>query len=641
MLKKTILLSAICVFSAFLIIHAASWRPFAKPTAFLQSASPMPLPGNRGEFRQDLNKPNIPEPTRTLYVSALKGSDSYDGTLDNPLRTISKALELAEPGDRILAAPGRYNERIIFPKSGLPDKPIILEGTRDLQGKWLTTLDGSTPFTNKWVSAPEIGPGVYKTTWEDREPFLMTSGNDYRQIPRICPFKVKNEAALEKMAYPSDYKVKTKFIQGEVNYWDIIEAMFAVSNQTVYLRFRDGDNPNNKILNAAPEGGVLNIENKSCLVIKNLFICGGSACVSISGPEANDNIVTDNFLLNGRERVIVQKEANRNQICFNDITAHFLSDNYKTGAWGGGALGENTPYELRVKEHFYNQYKYLFGANSTGDTAIRFFCAGADNQAFANHVAYGGQGISCYGQNKQRTERVKIHHNLVYGFSSIGIIVTLSGVKDIEVYDNLVYDNNINLRIHHVNEAKQDPGRSLYVYRNCFYQLPGRGTHIFFHYQPNDVPADYPHAEVWIYHNSFAGGQTGIGALKTDIGLPAGYILNNVISSHIATGMYVDFIKHGALGAWDYNWIGGRQKSADHDITRAAWYGTHNIMATDASLWDDLSLPTFDLPSDSPAQNTALNLAQPFELNGKTYDPLPGMVPGYFAGTTPDMGARQ
>jgi parallel beta-helix repeat protein len=50
-----------------------------------------------------------PSQKNTLYVSASRGNDSGDGTQRAPLRTITRALKLAEPDTVILLAPGTYS----------------------------------------------------------------------------------------------------------------------------------------------------------------------------------------------------------------------------------------------------------------------------------------------------------------------------------------------------------------------------------------------------------------------------------------------------------------------------------------------------------------------------------------------------
>lgn len=75
-----------------------------------------------------------------LFVSPL-GDDEARGTRNQPLRNIQTALSRASAGDRVLVRGGRYEERLVFPKSGnqedgfiqlrgFGDEQVILDGER-------------------------------------------------------------------------------------------------------------------------------------------------------------------------------------------------------------------------------------------------------------------------------------------------------------------------------------------------------------------------------------------------------------------------------------------------------------------------------------------------------------------------------
>jgi parallel beta-helix repeat protein len=69
---------------------------------------------------------------RSLYVSALKGSDKNPGTEDKPFLTIQKAVDLCQPGDTIYVMQGTYrsaeyaNVAVFMNKHGTPDHWIML-----------------------------------------------------------------------------------------------------------------------------------------------------------------------------------------------------------------------------------------------------------------------------------------------------------------------------------------------------------------------------------------------------------------------------------------------------------------------------------------------------------------------------------
>ena len=62
---------------------------------------------------------------RDLHV-APGGQDGWDGSVERPLRTISAAAKLAQPGDRVVVHEGVYRERIAPPRGGTSDRQRIV-----------------------------------------------------------------------------------------------------------------------------------------------------------------------------------------------------------------------------------------------------------------------------------------------------------------------------------------------------------------------------------------------------------------------------------------------------------------------------------------------------------------------------------
>lgn len=63
---------------------------------------------------------------KDIYVSP-GGSDTNSGSIDAPVNTIQKGLELTSPGFTLYLRAGTYKEKIVFPKSGRKDKTITLK----------------------------------------------------------------------------------------------------------------------------------------------------------------------------------------------------------------------------------------------------------------------------------------------------------------------------------------------------------------------------------------------------------------------------------------------------------------------------------------------------------------------------------
>ncbi len=72
----------------------------------------------------------VPCVAATVYhVDVNSGNNSFPGTEEKPFKTINQASKVMEPGDKVIIHEGTYHEQIMGGKSGLPDKPIVYEGT--------------------------------------------------------------------------------------------------------------------------------------------------------------------------------------------------------------------------------------------------------------------------------------------------------------------------------------------------------------------------------------------------------------------------------------------------------------------------------------------------------------------------------
>lgn len=114
----------------------------ATPTAtvtIVPTVTPQPtqFEGVPGEKRSD--------GTYAYYVSANKGSDLSAGTKNNPFKTISKAAELAGPGDTIYVHGGTYYESVKL-NSGEKGKPVTITAVQ-----WeIPVLTPTVPYDGQW-----------------------------------------------------------------------------------------------------------------------------------------------------------------------------------------------------------------------------------------------------------------------------------------------------------------------------------------------------------------------------------------------------------------------------------------------------------------------------------------------------------
>lgn len=88
-----------------------------------------------------------------LRVDPVTGEDANDGRAA-PVKSIARAIRLAQPGDTIHLTPGVYFESAdLTNKHGLPGRPITLDGHG-------AVLDGSEPVTTKdWE---QVSPDLYR-----------------------------------------------------------------------------------------------------------------------------------------------------------------------------------------------------------------------------------------------------------------------------------------------------------------------------------------------------------------------------------------------------------------------------------------------------------------------------------------------
>ncbi|MGD8239103.1 MAG: NosD domain-containing protein [Armatimonadota bacterium] len=557
-----------------------------------------------------------------------RAADDNPGTAQRPWETISHAANALQPGDTVIVHEGIYPEAVTIGVSGAPERPIVLEGERGPEGQWRTIVDRSAAV-REWVPAPEIGSRVYKATQLDFAPYSMTL--DGKLLARIRDDYMRGTEGAEYLTLPPT--APNKDGAGDaISFWDGVEALYGHREGVTYIRFRNGDDPNGMHLKAAPAGGGFTLTNKSHVVIRGFAVRGAQDSVVIEGEASRHNVIEGNHLLNGHNRAVIRDGASHNIVRDSEMTPNYFG--YASpGAWGTAQPSKHTV----IREHIYRVFKYLVGPNSSDDRGVLLRSAGEGNEVSGNHIHAGLIGVSC-----GRAPKLRVHHNVIHNMSSIGILTSENrgkGVHDGEFYENLVYDCNINLRIHHYNTPRDNQRREFH-YRNLFYQPEGLGSHIFVHWLNDQWPPETEHPEIWIYHNTFAGGRRAIqpsGWATKGGGLRSTHFVNNILSSAMFCYASTAFIGgRDMIGLFDYNWVGGVYH---HGVP--AWFGSHNVKAEGQQLWPHGEMPDFRLVARSPARGKGIDLSKPFVLEGSTYQPLPGIKPGYFSGLAPDVGALQ
>jgi hypothetical protein len=417
-------------------------------------------------------------------------------------------------------------------------------------------------------------------------------------------------------------------------YWDGVEAAWVWHNRIAYLRFRNGDDPNRKSIRISSNDGlVVGAQRRSAIEITGAyntvrdFNIRGMNCALAIKSYARNNIIEHNYLEHGQHTVYVRDAASRNIIRNNEIVASMYGFN-DFGPW----IGYGSPSALVKKRwrayHWAKKYEYASTAK-----AVSLVCTGPGNVIVGNHVHNGSVGISIgLHVAKPPASGTIVASNNVHNMSSVGLTID-GGHTDTKIHDNFVQSANIAFRWQNVN-ATQASARQVHFYRNRSLMDANYGIHNYWHHLANAGTAI---PTVWYYHNSASGGYLWTSFLDVFLpydGLSKVHFVNNILSASSPMGATSKFLADaGAIGSFDYNFV--RASSF-----KASWAGSRNILTTSYA-WQPTSLVSFGVDSVPVVVGAGLDLSKQFKLRGISYAALPGMSPGYFKGTAPDLGAIQ
>jgi hypothetical protein len=142
---------------------------------------------------------------KDIYV-AVNGNDSNNGTIEAPVNTIRKGLELVMPGFTVFVRAGMYKEKVIFPKSGRKDKEITLrsyQGERAvISGEGLSVSGNEALVTVNGVSfvtIEELDICNFKTTaaWANVDGIVVMGGSNNITLRKNRVYNIENNAAAE------------------------------------------------------------------------------------------------------------------------------------------------------------------------------------------------------------------------------------------------------------------------------------------------------------------------------------------------------------------------------------------------------------------------------------------------------------
>jgi len=199
---------------------------------------------------------------RTYHVSA-KGDDSGTGSETRPFRTIGRACEMAEPGDRVVIHEGTYYECIRPLRSGLPGHPIAFEAAK--------------------------GERVEINGKRELIPFGVDLQDRHHVVIRGLVFSAQSEYGPDNSGFgqmrvvgASDVRIERCLFDGRMNY---VNPIFVYRSRDVTIR--------NNIFVSHHIGAILHDNFGTLTITRNTFL--GPTIYKIYAPR-NERVVLRNNL---------------------------------------------------------------------------------------------------------------------------------------------------------------------------------------------------------------------------------------------------------------------------------------------------------------------------------------------------------
>lgn len=464
-----------------------------------------------------------------IIVSPNGNDSTGTGKLNAPYKTIQKGVDVATAGKTVFALPGLYAEALTIGVSGSAGNPITIKGSRGPNsGDHLTVIDNSTDVSGSWVADPGVGEGVYKKQLGFAPGQVTVNGKRIGKLHDNI-MGVDGEG-WDILGYASDHEVVVLNTGLYVVFWDGIQVVCAYDQTAggsgyTYIRFQYGTNPNTMTIRAtAADTDGIYATSKSYITIQDLWIQNNEHQIEIREASYN-NIIEDCYLVGGSYRIYTFGDVNGLIVRRNEMTMNYYAGDQYLGA------GSTSSYALLVKRHIYDTFKYKFGPNLSNDIGYYFRNIGEDIEIYENYVHGGLIGISGYNGDygyDDPANGVKIHDNIVHNMGSIGI-TTGRNITNGEVYNNLLYDCNINFRLHELHHSG-DYARSWWIYSNVAWNPTGTGVHFYMHFPVSSTPSFFP--TYFIYSNIMVCGYDGFNAdsnINLGGGIPNFSIFNNII----------------------------------------------------------------------------------------------------------------
>jgi hypothetical protein len=277
--------------------------------------------------------------TAAIYVDAVKGSDSNNGSKTAPLKTIGASVTMAlsnnhsNIGSKVIINPGTYREAVTIGSSkkstSLPitfqaasNGTVFLSGADVLTG-WTVYSGNSKVFEATWpyrfgICPAQAPPAPPQQEIVLREEMLLVNGNPLTQVLTLS-------SLLPGTFYVDD------------------------AHSIVYAYPPSGLNMETATVETPARPSVLQLSGQDNVVFRGLTFqyansCQQSASVTIGGNATNILFDTDNFLWNnamGIELTTVENFTLQNSVANDNGQVGFAAHQVKNGLWQSNTANYN------------------------------------------------------------------------------------------------------------------------------------------------------------------------------------------------------------------------------------------------------------------------------------------------------------
>lgn len=373
----------------------------------------------------------------SIYVS-LDGSNSWNGTLNMPYKTIQYALDNVKAGQSIYIKEGIYYEKLSIQHSGSSEKGYI---TIRPYKNHIVILDGS------------------KTYGDD---MIEISGKSYIIIKDLV---LTNNFNI----YSTGVQIKNGSRHIEINGLDISNISTTLAGGS------KGDGGANAIISVSK---LANKANYDIRILNNhIYDChlGRSEAITVTQN-------TDNFqVINNRVHDVTNIGI--------DIAGHYgdFEGKDELNQARSGIISDNVVYNAHS----------LYGSGA----ASGLYVDGGRDLVLERNIIYSndyGITIGCETPDKSSSSII-VRNNLVHSNNKSGISIggykeSVGVVKDSYIYNNLSYLNNVFESSSHAELSLKKTDGKIEVYNNIFYQSKSKdkSTPIILHiFDNSELDMDY------------------------------------------------------------------------------------------------------------------------------------------------------